>query len=171
MMWLRSAEFWQTMNILQDITQSEERKRRIREEAAEERRRQESDVPPPKKAKVTMSVLCVENGVLGGVRKEAEVRSRCIWLNLLLAFSGEYGNWCTWGMGCRWHEDIGGKIVKCTCVYLSMWGYIWERYMRDISGIHMYLQRLKKIRKFNAAMKIANDKVKQILVSTWVSVG
>ena len=55
------------MNILQDIiAQSEERKRRIREEAAEERRRQESDVPPPKKAKVTMSVLCVENGVLGG---------------------------------------------------------------------------------------------------------
>ena len=38
--------------------------------------------------------------------------------------------------------------------------------MRDISGIHMYLQRLKKIRKFNAEMKIANDKVKQILVST-----
>ena len=24
------------------------------------------EVPPPKKAKVTMSVLCVENGVLGG---------------------------------------------------------------------------------------------------------
>ena len=35
------------------------------------------EVPPPKKAKVSMSVLCVENGVLGGVRKEAEVRSRC----------------------------------------------------------------------------------------------
>ena len=34
------------------------------------------EAPPQKKAKVTMSVLCVENGVLGGgVRKEAEVRS------------------------------------------------------------------------------------------------
>ena len=64
------------MNILQDITQSEERKRRIRKEAAEERRRKESDVPPPKKAKVTMSVLCVENGVLGGgseKRQKSEV--------------------------------------------------------------------------------------------------
>ena len=38
--------------------------------------------------------------------------------------------------------------------------------MRDISGIHMYLQRIKKLKKFNAAMKIANDKVKKIMVST-----
>ena len=64
------------MNILQAIAQSEARKRRIREEAGEERRRQESDVPPTKKAKVTMSVLCVENGDLGGgseKRQKSEV--------------------------------------------------------------------------------------------------
>ena len=55
------------------------------------------EVPPQKKAKVTMSVLCVENGVLGGPKRGRSPKLMYM-TNLLLAFS----------------EDRG-KLQKCPC--------------------------------------------------------
>ena len=46
------------------------------EKEGDEENTEPVEVPPPKKAKVTMSVLCVENGVLGGgseKRQKSEV--------------------------------------------------------------------------------------------------
>ena len=45
------------------------------------------EVPPPKKVKVTMSVWCVENGVLGGGPKRGRSPKLMYMTNLLLAFS------------------------------------------------------------------------------------
>ena len=48
------------------------------------------EVPPQKKAKVTMSVLCVENGVLGGPKRGRSPKLMYM-TNLLLAFSEDRG--------------------------------------------------------------------------------